>query len=362
MPDRGFFLTRNAIDRQMAAMPSEIYLVRLLHSATRRAFPGERLWTAQELTRGSVVRFLRARNREGWDVYLQPYAGDHNAGYILLDLDHPHRQVVDRMRAAGHQPCVLLRTSPGHLQAWVQVSLQPLPPAVATALGRHLASTYGGDPASTDWRHLGRLAGFTNQKPQRRRAGYAPWIKILHAQTGLASAAPSLLALVTASAHLPATVPSCPPPSPHLPRLTAEAARGIYQRWLQRWHIPQRFAQPDWSIVDLWIARKLLAQHIPMSQIETILRLGSPQFPRCHGNPDDYLRRTLARAAFPAAPRCVISHPTPPPAPSRPEAEEGSGPHLPVPIRGPENRILATPSEIFPTLSCCKLSNCSGEQ
>jgi hypothetical protein len=361
MPDRGFFVTRKAMDRQIAAMPSEIYLVRLLHSVTRRALAGERLWTAQELTRGSVVRFLRARNRQGWDVYLQPFAGDHNAGYILLDLDHPRPQVVDRMRAAGHQPCVLLRTSPGHLQAWVQVSLQPVPPVVATALGRHLASLYGGDPASTDWRHLGRLAGFTNQKPQRRGIDYAPWIKILHAQTGLASAAPSLLEVATASAH-PATVPICSPPPQPLPRLRAEAARAIYQRWVQRWCIPQRFTQPDWSIVDLWVARKLLAQHIPLSQIETILRLGSPQFPRRHSNPDDYLRRTLARAAFPTSPRCVISYPTPPPAPSRPEAEEGSGPHLAATLRGAEKRILATPSEIFPTSSCCKPSNSSGEQ
>ena len=121
VPDRGFFLTRNAMDRQIAAMPSEIYLVRLLHSATRRAFPGERLWTAQELSRGPVVRFLRARNREGWDVYLQPYAGDHNAGYILLDLDYPRRGILDSMGRRGHQPCLLLRTSPGHPQAWVHV-------------------------------------------------------------------------------------------------------------------------------------------------------------------------------------------------------------------------------------------------
>jgi hypothetical protein len=38
-----------------------------------------------------------------------------------------------------------------------------------------LARTYGGDLASTDGCHLGRLAGFTNQKRQRRTAsGYAP--------------------------------------------------------------------------------------------------------------------------------------------------------------------------------------------
>ena len=74
--------------RQLAAMPNELYLVRLIHSQTRKAFPGERIWTAQQLSGASAVRFLRARNREGCDVYVQPYAADQNAGYILVDLDH----------------------------------------------------------------------------------------------------------------------------------------------------------------------------------------------------------------------------------------------------------------------------------
>jgi hypothetical protein len=69
---------------------------------------------------------------------------------------------------------------------------------------------------------------------------------------------------------------------------------------MQRWRILERFPQPDWSIVDLWIARHLLWQGKPASQIQTILRRASPYFPRRHGDPDDYLRRTIARAAFPS--------------------------------------------------------------
>ena len=45
----------------------------------------------------------------------------------------------------------------------------------------------GGDAASTDWRHVGQLAGFTNQKPARRTLDrYAPWVKLVHARAGLA--------------------------------------------------------------------------------------------------------------------------------------------------------------------------------
>src|ERR1700756_4914473 len=66
--------------------------------------------------------------------------------------------------AKGQEPCVILQASPGHLQAWIRVSTTPLEPAVATSVSKQLAYLYGGDLASTDWRHLGRLAGFTNQK------------------------------------------------------------------------------------------------------------------------------------------------------------------------------------------------------
>jgi hypothetical protein len=133
--DRGFFLTRQAIRRQLAAMPNELYLVRLIHHATRRAVPGERQWTAEQLVSPATVRFLRARNREGCDIYLCPYAGDRNAGYVLVDLDHARPGVLAEMHANGHLPCVVVQTSPGHLQAWVQLStsrwrpLWQVPPA-----------------------------------------------------------------------------------------------------------------------------------------------------------------------------------------------------------------------------------------
>lgn len=292
-------------------MPHELYLIRMIHHCTKRPFPGERLWTADQLTNLATVRFLRARNREGCDVFIQPFAEDRNAGYILLDLDDAHPAMVSTMQGNGDQPCLVLQTSPGHLQAWIHVSSTPLQPAIATAIGKQLALAYSGDWASTDWRHLGRLAGFTNQKPQRRApSGYAPWVRIVHSRAGLASNAEALLHSATewvskqARATCPGVQPDCPSVSYRATPASIPAARAIeiYQTWMRRWHIEQRFARPDWSIVDLWVARALLAQGMPPAQAQAVLRLGSPQFPRGHGDPDDYLRRTLARAVppFPA--------------------------------------------------------------
>jgi RepB DNA-primase from phage plasmid len=298
MFDRGLHLTLRAVCRQIAAMPHDLYLIRLIHNPTRRAFPGERLWTAAQLKHPATLRFLRVRNREGCDVYIQPYAENRNPGYILVDLDDRGPEVVQTMRADGLAPCVVLQTSPGHLQVWLHVSTTPLEPALASAIGKQLAWRYGGDLASTDWRHLGRLAGFTNQKPQRRnRRGQAPWVKVLHACAELAAQGTAWVQ--AANAGLLALPKQVVAPGAHRPTTNTDSvATGIYADWLHRLRIRERFPQPDWSIADKWIAKELLRHGTAAPQVASILRAGSPGFPRRHAHPEDYLSRTLARATL----------------------------------------------------------------
>ncbi len=315
MIDHGLFVASHAIRRQLRAMPCELYLIRLIHRATGRAFPGERVWTAQQVSQPATVRFLRIRNREGCDVYLQPFAGDRNAGYILVDLDRAEPSVLEAMRRNGHAPCVVLETSPGHWQAWIRVSAVALEPAVATAIGGYLARRYGGDPASTDWRRLGRLAGFTNQKPERRRPnGYGPWVQLQHAEPGWASQGAALLSQVRQAVRPMQAAGSEPASCP-----VATAAQ-LYHAWLLRLRIPQRFPQPDWSIADKWVAKELLRRNVPPATVAGILQGGSPGFPRRHADPLDYLRRTITRACQelsgtrfpPPGGPCVEAHGWPP--------------------------------------------------
>jgi hypothetical protein len=301
MMQPGLMLTMRAIRRQLAAMPHDLYCLRLIHSQTHRPFPGERVWTAHQLLQPATIRFLRARNRDGFDIFIRPDAWDQNGGYILVDLDRADPNVVDRMRRNGHHPCLVLQTSPGHLQAWIRVATSGLEPCIATAVARQLAHEYDGDPGSADWHHFGRLAGFTNQKPSRRiHSDFAPWVKIVHAHAGLAPNADALIQSAQnrwrpawSSADADFAHGDCAAP------ISAAEASTVYQDFLRRWHIRERFHRPDWSIVDLWVARRLLSQRMPAAQVEAILQLASPQFPRRHGNPQDYLRRTVARAAFP---------------------------------------------------------------
>ena len=305
--DYGLSLSLQAIRRQLAAMPASAYLIRLIHFDSRRPFPGERLWTASQILAESRVRFLRARNREGFDVYFRPDAGDQNAGYILVDLDEAPPTVLTAMRANGHEPCVVVQTSPGHLQAWLHISDKPLAPGLATQIARHLARLYHGDRASADWRHVGRLAGFTNRKPKRKLPnGWPPWVRVQEAQPCLTSDA-GLMAtawqIVPQAAHRCAAlhknrsgVLAESQPSAGYPAMPAAAATAIYQSCLADLRIPQRFARPDWSIADLWVAKALLMQGMADDRVKAILRSGSPGFPRSHSDPEDYLRRTLARA------------------------------------------------------------------
>lgn len=288
-------------------MPCYRYLIRLIHHGSRKAFPGGRLWTAGQLADEGTVRFLRARNRDGYDVYFRPFVPDRNAGYILVDLDFCKPIIVDRMIANGHEPCVVTETSPGRLQAWVRVSMEPLSLTPATTIARQLAHLYHADRASAEGLHLGRLAGFTNQKPQRRLdSGWAPWVKVRHARLVLASSPPlkppppvgaerpqvamaaARQALSRAHADVLGTGPA--------EALGRDHAVEIYHVWLHRLRILPRFPAPDWSVVDLWIAKELLRCNLPPPLVKTVLQLASPHFPRSHSDPDDYLRRTLTRA------------------------------------------------------------------
>lgn len=290
----GISLTLQAISQQLAAMPCGAYEVRLIHGVSRSPLPGRREWSAATLLQLGTVKFLRFQNRRGYDVYLRPGAGRSNAGYVLVDADEGGQDLLAALRHDGYDPCVLVETSPGRRQAWVRLSETPVVPALATAAAKYFAHAYHADFASADWRHLGRLAGCTNQKPARRQpGGLAPWVRLLYARAVTAPAGPKLLQQLRSQA---APAPRGRARNAAPSALSAAPAAATYRACLERLGILPRFPYPDWSTVDLWIARDLLRAGMSAADLARILRYGSPGFPRRHADPDDYLRRTLARA------------------------------------------------------------------
>jgi hypothetical protein len=300
--DRGLWVSVSVLRRQLTALPCALYEVRLIHSGSHQPYPGVRRWTASQILDPATVRFLRIRNREGYDVYFRPYAGDLNAGYLLLDLDRPLPGVLAALRAQNHEPSVVVQTSPGRMQAWIHVSSEPLPPALATRIAKHLARLYVADLASADWRHVGRLAGFTNRKPQRCQGdGLSPWVRLIDARGCLARGGAALIE------HFTAEPPACAPPWSRPAQrhasgwvshtaLDSTAMRTLYHACLTRLRILERYPSPDWSIADKWVARELLQTGTPIATVAAVLCHGSPGFPRRHADPEDYLRRTICYA------------------------------------------------------------------
>jgi hypothetical protein len=77
---------------------------------------------------------------------------------------------------------LVVETSPGNFQAWLKHP-ERLPKDLGTAAARELAKQFGGDTGAADWRHFGRLAGFTNRKHKYvdPATGRFPFVRIMEA-------------------------------------------------------------------------------------------------------------------------------------------------------------------------------------
>ena len=119
----------------------------------------------QGLTNGEVFEKLdwfAAENAKGHHIYIRP------SGLSQLTLiDDLTRKSLETLLDTGYTPACVVETSPGNFQAWLKHAWT-LTAQEGTVAAKILAERFGGDPNSADWRHFGRLAGFTNPKPQYR--------------------------------------------------------------------------------------------------------------------------------------------------------------------------------------------------
>src|ERR1039457_3666856 len=123
------------------------------------------------------IPWLRLQNRNGRNIYIRP-RGEHNLSLI----DDLTAASIERMKAEGFQPALVVETSPGNFQAWLKHS-RILSRGLGTAAARALAQEYDGDLGAADWRHFGRLAGFTNREEKYKAAALSPFV-VRPQQTG----------------------------------------------------------------------------------------------------------------------------------------------------------------------------------
>lgn len=165
-----------AVEQQIAAMDCEVYEIGLFKPRTPDSDPREaemlpRTWDSATLLKS--VPWLRYQNSQGRNIYIRP-KGEHHLSMV----DDLTADAIKRMKAEGYSPVLIVETSPGNFQAWLNHG-QVLSQRLSTLAARALAARLGGDKGAADWRHFGRLAGFTNRKEKYRtpNGGY-PFVRV----------------------------------------------------------------------------------------------------------------------------------------------------------------------------------------
>jgi hypothetical protein len=171
--------SRIAIERQAAAMGADVFEVGLFKprapaDTSREPEMLPRVWDRDTLLLS--VGWLCFQNAHGRNIYVRP-KGEHH----LTLVDDLTAAAIQKMKADGFAPAVVVETSPGNFQAWLNHD-QVLPKQLSTIAARTLAGRYGGDKGAADWRHFGRLCGTTNRKSKHCRTdGSYPFVRLIEA-------------------------------------------------------------------------------------------------------------------------------------------------------------------------------------
>jgi RepB DNA-primase from phage plasmid len=280
--------TAGAVAAQLRAMACERYEVGI-----RNAQSGVMIlrgWGAAEVEH--AIPWLRLMNAHDHDVYIRPLG---SVGVILAD--DLTESAVAQMTQDGLAPSAVTETSPGNFQAWLRVSETPIAQELATAAARLIAERYHGDPNSADWRHFGRLAGFTNRKPEHTREGRQPYVLLREARGLLCEHGARLLQeagerLDTVSVHhLPHRHPH--PVAFEDDRSPADAYRAIAERLMARYGAPTDLSRLDWTV-----CRRLACSSLAVDQeyLEAAMLGASPGLhERKRGQEVKYARRTAEK-------------------------------------------------------------------
>ena len=163
-------ITQSVVRKQLCAMGCELFEIGVLRSDGRMLLRSG--WSARADRRRS--RWLRRENARGAQIFVRPHGA-----HALSLVDDLSAEAITRMTDDGFQPAARRRDFARQLSGVAESRTNTLDRTFSTQAAKELARRFGGDPSSADWRHFGRLAGFTNQKPKRRlRSGLPPFVRL----------------------------------------------------------------------------------------------------------------------------------------------------------------------------------------
>lgn len=252
--------------------------------AVSRAPPSV-LWDADTIL--NSVLWLRYQNYQGRDIYIRP-KGEHDLSMV----DDLTRDSVLRMKKEGFSPVAVVETSPGKYQAWLRHP-ERLGKEMSTAAARALAQRFGGDRGAADWRHFGRLSGFTNRKAKHLdiTTGLYPFVRLVETDDGVYSEAERFLTVV---------------------KRDLERQRGERERWRQSFTaaLPPRREDlksidafradgrygGDGTRIDLAYAVYAFSRGLAMADIETAIRSRDLSHKGNERRQKEYVERTVQKA------------------------------------------------------------------
>src|ERR1700719_3982335 len=103
-------ITRSQVRRQLAAMASGIFDIGVLRPEGRMLL--REAWTVRQIE--EAIQRLRRENARGAHIFVRPH-GTHSLSLV----DDLNAQAIGRMTDARFEPAVVIETSPGNFQAWL---------------------------------------------------------------------------------------------------------------------------------------------------------------------------------------------------------------------------------------------------
>lgn len=285
-------ITYIAVKRQLAAFGCENFEVGM-YDRSQASVPGSypmciRFWSGTQILKS--LGFLKSQNAQGRDIFIRPSG---SVGLIFFDdLDLAG---IEAMKAQGLEPAIVIESSPQNYQGWIRVAEEPIPEALATAACKVVAESLGGDINSADWRHFGRLAGFTNRKPTYvNEIGQYPFVRIHETQDNLCSRHESLLE--AARQYLEIREAERITRAERLKSVTRspdlEEAETVYLRELKA--MEDRYGNViDLSRADWGIVNKMANQGYSPDELRAVLMEHSPAVEKRAANPEKYLDSTI---------------------------------------------------------------------
>lgn len=278
----------------------------------------EKFYTAEEVK--DLIPRLEYFNATENDIYLTPI--DAHTHFVLMD--DLTTKGVEHIKAEGYDPCVICSSSENNFQAVLRVPRnqiseeeQSCGTALMQRLNQRLPDGCGGDKAITAVRHAFRMAGFHNKKPGRNN------IQTVIQTTNpgaICQKATAEMNAVRIERELSRTIErktavrrEAKERMRHIdstrdrsiPRPEGETA--VEKDFRYRWNRIHGLAKKnvkegvwkdiDDSVIDFRVAVEMFQNGYAEDETAAAMYRCSPNLHVRHVDPDDYVRRTVAKAA-----------------------------------------------------------------